>query len=121
MLLDLAAGFAGVLATLGALYLLAAVVAVRRFARRPARRAAQRPPVTILKPLHGEDPGLYDNLRSFCQQAYPVVQVVCSVRDQADPAIAVVRRLQADLPHTDLALVVAPEVHGTDLKISNLI
>jgi ceramide glucosyltransferase len=121
VILDLAAGLAGALAAVGALYLLAAVVAVRRFARRPAPRPAQRPPVTILKPLHGEDPELYDNLRSFCRQAYPTVQVVCGVRDQADPAIAVVRRLIADLPDVDLSLVVAPQVHGANLKISNLI
>jgi ceramide glucosyltransferase len=117
----LVAGVAGVLAAVGALYLLAAVVAVRRFARRRAPPPTRRPAVTILKPLHGEDPGLYENLRSFCRQAYPTVQVVFGVRDAADPAIAVVRRLIADLPDADLALVVAASVHGTNLKISNLI
>lgn len=108
-------------AALGALYLLVAVFAVQRFARRAPAVPASRPPVTILKPLHGEDPGLYENLYSFCVQAYPTVQVVFGVRDPLDPAVAVVQRLIAALPAADLALVVDPAVHGTNLKISNLI
>jgi ceramide glucosyltransferase len=119
-----AAVLAGAAAAAGGLYLLAVWHAVRRFARQapmlPAG-AGQRPSVTILKPLHGEDPELYDNLRSFCEQAYPAVQVVFGLRDPADPAAAVVRRLIADLPGADLALVVDPRIHGTNLKVSNLI
>lgn len=108
-------------AAVGAFYLLVSAFAVQRFARRAPTRPASRPPVTILKPLHGEDPGLYDNLYSFCVQAYPAVQVVFGVRDSLDPAIAVVQRLMAALPAADLALVVDSAVHGTNLKISNLI
>jgi ceramide glucosyltransferase len=117
----------GLVAGLGALYLLAVWYAVRHFAGRPSipppagRPAIAMPGVTILKPLHGEDPGLYDNLRSFCVQAYPTVQVVFGVREAADPAAAVVRRLIADLPGADLRLVVDSRIHGTNLKISNLI
>jgi ceramide glucosyltransferase len=119
-----AAVLAGAAALAGGLYLLAVCHAVRRFARRvPARPAGslQRPAVTILKPLHGEDPELYENLRSFCEQTYPTMQVVFGLRDPADPAAAIVRRLIADLPGADLALVVDPQIHGTNLKISNLI
>jgi ceramide glucosyltransferase len=77
--------------------------------------------VTILKPLHGDDPDLYANLASFCRQAYPTVQVVFGVRDAADSAVAVVRRLIADLPDADLELVIDPRIYGANLKISNLI
>jgi ceramide glucosyltransferase len=116
---------AGAAAAAGAGYLAVVWWAVRRFARRvpvrPPAGAGRRPPVTILKPLHGEDPELYDNLRSFCEQAYPTLQVVFGVRDPADPAAAVARRLIADLPGADLQLVVDPRVHGANLKISNLI
>jgi len=125
LILNAGAWLAGLATGLGALYLLAAWHAVRRFAggqsAQPPVDPGRRPAVTILKPLHGEDPELYENLRSFCIQAYPAVQIVFGVRDAADPAAAVARRLIADLPAADLALVVDPRVHGTNLKISNLI
>src|SRR5262249_46850849 len=95
--------------------------AVWRFARRQGPQPAARPPVSILKPLCGHDPGLYENLRSFCVQDYPTVQVVFGVRDASDPAVAVVQRLIADLPGADLSLVVADRLHGTNYKISNVI
>jgi len=94
-----------------------------RFARfrrlRPATTGAQ-PPATILKPLYGPEPGLYDNLRSFCDQDYPAYQVVFGLRSEADPAAAVVRQLIADLPGRDLALVIDGHVAGRNLKASNL-
>jgi len=125
LILDAGAWLAGLATGLGALYLLAVWHAVRRFAggrlAQPPIGPGRRPPVTILKPLHGEDPELYENLRSFCEQTYPAVQIVFGVRDAADPAVAVARRLIADLPAADLALVVDPRVHGTNLKVSNLI
>ena len=49
------------------------------------------PAVTILKPLHGDEPGLLDNLGSFCRQDYPgPIQVVFGVQDPDDGAVAVV-------------------------------
>jgi ceramide glucosyltransferase len=106
---------------LGSLYQLLATYAVRRFAAQPAQKAVTRPPVTLLKPLCGDESGLYQNLRSFCELDYPMMQIVCGVRDPDDPAIAVVRRLQADMPHVDLVLVSNPALHGTNYKVSNLI
>lgn len=105
----------------GALYLLVAARAVRRFVSQPPARPDHRPPVTVLKPLCGEEPGLYDNLKSFCDQAYPELQVVCGVRSAADPAVTVVRRLIAEQPDGRLELVIDSRLHGTNFKISNLI
>jgi ceramide glucosyltransferase len=105
----------------GLAYLATVLVAVWRFARRAAPSAAVRPPVSILKPLCGDEPGLYENLRSFCVQSYPAVQVVFGVRDADDPAVAVVQRLIADLPEADLSLVIDDRLHGTNYKISNVI
>ena len=90
----------------GCLYLLYAGWVTRRFAARAPRRMDQLPPASILKPLCGEDPDLYENLASFCRQDYPAFQVVFGVQDPADPAIAVVRRLMAEFPGRDLTLVV---------------
>lgn len=80
-----------------------------------------QPAVTVLKPLKGEDPGLYENLARFCQQRYPSFQIVCGVAEADDPAVGVVRRLQRQFPHVDIALVVDARLHGTNRKVSNLI
>ena len=54
--------------------------------RKPEKAGADLPPVTVLKPLCGAEPGLYEHLRGFCEQAYPEYQVVFGMRDPADPA-----------------------------------
>ena len=80
------------------------------------------PAVTMLKPLHGDETGLYENLVSFCDQAYSgPVQIVFGVARQDDPAVAVVERLRREFPHKTIELVVDAAVHGTNPKVSNLI
>lgn len=87
---------------------------------RPTGRA--EPAVTILKPLHGDEHGLLQNLVSFCDQAYSGdVQIVFGVARADDPAVAVVDQLRALYPHRTLELVVDATVHGTNPKVSNLI
>ena len=63
------------------------------------------PAITLLKPVCGMEPGLYENLRSFCDQDYPDYQVVFGVRDAQDPAIAVIERIIKEFPQRDLSLV----------------
>jgi len=82
---------------------------------------ASQPAVSVLKPLCGAEPHLYECLRSFCEQHYPVYQIVCGVRDPHDPAIAVVERLQRELPRCSLELNIDPRSHGSNQKVSNLI
>ncbi len=84
--------------------------------------AALAPAVTLLKPLHGAEHGLRENLASFCEQAYAgPVQIVFGVHDEADGAVAVVRELQRAYPHRDISLVVDDRVYGENRKVSNLI
>ena len=121
-LLDLVAAAFAVLAGIGSLYALAAVFLLRRFAGKPMPQAATFPGVSLLKPLHGAEEGLYDNLNSFCRQDYQgPVQVVFGLRDPQDPAVAVVRRLQAELTEADLVLVIEARTTGANGKISNLV
>jgi len=110
-------------AILGCAYALFAIWAARSFARAtPPSLPTKVPPITILKPLHGPEPNLYENLATFCQQDYPApVQVVCGVANPDDPAAAVVRRLIADCPGRDFALVINARRHGANAKVSNLI
>jgi len=106
----------------GCAYALGAAVVVRRFAAKSSPVAASFPGVTILKPLRGTEPGLYDNLASFCNQSYPgPVQILFGVQDPADAAIAAVNRLIADLPGRDLELVKHSRAGGPNPKVANLV
>jgi ceramide glucosyltransferase len=87
---------------------------------RPQARKPNLRPVTVLKPICGSDPNLYENLRSFCQQAYPHYQVVFGVSDAADPAVTTIARVIADFPSLDLELVVDDRLIGTNFKVSSL-
>jgi ceramide glucosyltransferase len=78
-------------------------------------------PVSVLKPLHGAEPGLYENLQGFCKQAHAHYEILFGVRDPDDAAIAVVQRLQREFPERAITLVIDPAVHGANLKVSNLI
>lgn len=101
-------------------YLLAMTVAALRFARRPVERPGTQPPVSVLKPLHGAEPGLYENLCSFADQDYPELQLVLGVRDGDDTALPIARALIETRPDRDIALVVDPRVAGSNLKVANL-
>src|SRR5438132_5562034 len=111
------------IAIVGCGYLLAATVLVGRFARtQTPRTPATTPTVTILKPLYGDDPGLFDNLLSFAEQRYAgAVQIVCGVADAHDPAVAVVERLRGAPATQDVELIVDATLHGANRKVGNLI
>lgn len=120
-LLDILAGGAAAIGSAGGAQALVAWQAVRRFARAPAAGPARLPPVTILKPLHGDEPLLEDALASCCDQDYPEFQIVFGVQDPNDPALAVLRRLRARFPDVDMEVVVDSTAHGSNRKIANLI
>lgn len=109
------------LSVLGGLLCLAGWVAVVRFATRPSSVPTERPPVTILKPLCGDEPLLEQALASCCSQPYPTFQIVFGLHHQTDPALAVVQRLQVRFPECDIAIVIDPTLHGPNRKVSNLI
>jgi ceramide glucosyltransferase len=93
----------------------------QKFARQNFPAAVPCPGVTILKPLHGDEPLLEAALQSFCDLDWPHLQILCGVQNPDDPAIAVVTRLRAKNPHIDIDLVIDNRTHGHNRKISNLI
>jgi ceramide glucosyltransferase len=101
-------------------YLIGGAALAVRFARRSPSRRADPPPVSVLKPLHGAEPGLYDNLRSFAVQDYPAHQTVLGVDDPNDGALPAAEAVVRDLPGSDIALVVAPRRSGSNGKVANL-
>src|SRR5678816_3157382 len=78
------------------------------------------PPVTILKPLKGIDPEIYESFRSHCRQDYPEYEIIFGVSDDNDPAIAWVHKLQEEFPARPISLVICKQNLGTNTKISNL-
>lgn len=87
---------------------------------RRSGHAAHPQPVTVLKPLHGAEPRLYENLHTFCLQTHPDYQLVFGIREADDPAIAVVQRLREAFPQRSIALAVDQRVYGANFKVSNL-
>ncbi len=75
----------------------------------------------MLKPLHGDEPRLYQNLATVLRQDYPgPVEVIFGVGDRSDAAVAVVAQLKADYPAPAIKLVVDPRRGGQNGKVSNL-
>lgn len=92
-----------------------------RFAAAPRLTPKQRTPVTILKPLCGDEPLLEEALSSQCRQNDWPCQIVLGVHSPNDAALAVVDRLRARFPDADIAVVIQAAEHGPNRKIGNLI
>jgi len=110
-------GWLMLLLALGAIgYTMLAMLAVRHFARAPLLPPAAPEPVTLLKPLHGLEPRLRENLASFLDQNWPAsIQVVAGAGRADDPALAVARDLSGDI----VIAVDSPPLGG-NAKIANL-
>jgi ceramide glucosyltransferase len=108
-------------AVLGSFYHLTAIILVLRFPRARKVPPAPFPAATILRPLHGNEPGLFGRIASLCRQDYPGrVDVICGVQQENDSAIPVVRLLQAT-GRPEIELNIDGCEHGSNRKISNLI
>lgn len=94
-------------------------LAERRYS--PAQSPQSLPPVSILKPLKGTDPEIYESFRSHCLQDYPEYELVFGISDPDDPVISVVERLQQEFPQRQIQLVHCNNNLGANTKISNLV
>jgi ceramide glucosyltransferase len=116
--------FAAFVVAMSALWIVSGLVALALTTRasRRARSASVRrvPPVTVLKPLAGADPGLEANLESFFTQDHPDFEIVFGVEDEADPALDVARRLVARHPRVRTRIVVHATRGGHNPKVRNL-
>lgn len=111
-----------VLGGLGIVYTLIAAILVGRYRPRPLNARADWPAVTVLKPLHGAEPGLARNIGTLIAQDYPAaVHIVFGIADADDPARAVAEQVKAAHPERDIAIVIDPRRHGANNKLSNLI
>ncbi|MGA2649265.1 MAG: glycosyltransferase [Terracidiphilus sp.] len=56
------------------------------------------PPVTLLKPVHGAEPGLEAHLATFFQQDYPEYEILFCARSAQDAGLETARRAAARFP-----------------------
>ncbi|HEY2385498.1 MAG TPA: bacteriohopanetetrol glucosamine biosynthesis glycosyltransferase HpnI [Candidatus Binatia bacterium] len=103
---------------------LSAVVAVsfgRRVRGHRAEPAHECPGVSILVPLEGDEPGLFDNLAAYCRLRYPgPVQLVVGSIDPADAALGLARRVADRHGDADVAIVGGARIVGPNRKASLL-
>lgn len=64
-----------------------------------ANRPGFTPPLTLLKPLHGAEPGLEAHLATFFEQDYPEYEILFCTRDSDDPGLEIARRVAARYPN----------------------
>jgi len=109
-------------AAFGCVFMIVAAMLVPSGVRRERMAGDAQLPVTILVPLHGDEPGLFDNLAAFCDQDYAgPVQIIFGVTDPRDPAIQSVERLRPAGCGRQIDLVVSTRVAGSNPKVSNLV
>ena len=104
-------------------YCLLCIWAGVRFARwrtTPSVANADLPPISILKPLKGSDPQMYEALRSHCLQDYPGYEILFGVSSAGDPAAALANKLIAEFPARTIKLVLCEKRLGSNGKVSTL-
>lgn len=91
-----------------------------RITRKRSPASGPVPAISVLKPMKGSDPALYDNLVSFARQDYPAFELVLGCEDTMDPALAVARRVQREYPSVQMTIVAGGRPIGHNPKINNL-
>lgn len=120
-----------IIAVLGAIssvgyYIVCLWSATRFLSQRKAAGEGARPTPaftpsgSILKPLRGTDPEMYESFRSLCLQDYLDYEIIFGVSDENDPAIPLVERLKAEFPQRSIRLIICLENLGANVKVSNL-
>ncbi len=95
------------------IYCLMVIAAVVRFGVRKRREDRQTmaflPPLSVLKPLHGTEPGLERNLESFFEQDYPEFELLFCARHESDEGLQLARRVGERYPQVDARYVTCGE------------
>jgi ceramide glucosyltransferase len=108
-------------AVVGCVFTLLECALVLRFTGQRPHDTTAQPSVTMLKPLHGAEPGLAARLARFCEQSYAgPVQVIFGVGADDAPAIAVAEQIKAKFPDSDIAIALDAGA-GRNRKVAKLI
>jgi ceramide glucosyltransferase len=113
ILLDILFWVAAVGSVTSSIYCGMVLVAALRFGLRKLRelRAADEflPPVSVLKPLHGTEPGMERNLETFFEQDYPEFELLFCARFDTDEGLKLARKVGERYPNVDAKYVTCGE------------
>jgi ceramide glucosyltransferase len=95
------------------IYCLMVMAAAARFGVRKRREDSAEttflPPLSVLKPLHGTEPGMERNLQTFFEQDYPEFELLFCARHDTDEGLRLARRVAERYPHVDAKFVTCGE------------
>jgi ceramide glucosyltransferase len=118
----LAAGLLGLLCS--SIYCALVLSASWGFARRRRRFEARErdffPPLSLLKPLHGDEPDLESRIEGFFAQDYPSYEILFCARDHDDAGLCVARRVAARHPQIPVQFLTTGEPAYTNAKVASL-
>ena len=107
-----------------AIYSVMVMTAALRFGRRKrredARPAGYLPPVSVLKPMHGTEPGLEESLRRFFEQDYPEYEVLFCARHAHDAGLQLAQAVAADYPEVQARFLTCGEPLFPNAKMWSL-
>jgi ceramide glucosyltransferase len=101
------------------------VVAATRFFLRRAEAMKQTPtftpPISVLKPLHGAEPGLEENIESYFQQTYPAAyEILFCARHETDEGLQMARKVAARYPQQPVRFIACGEPEYPNPKMYSL-
>ncbi len=78
------------------------------------------PPLSLLKPLHGAEPGLEANLATFFELDYPNYEILFCARSLDDAGLAIARRVAAHFPHIPARFFSVGELRYINAKAQSM-
>jgi len=82
--------------------------------------SSKLPPVTILKPVHGMEPSLAENLESFFQQDYPEFEIIIGARDADNAALRIADEVRRRYPNIKSSIVLSGPPLWPNAKVFSL-
>lgn len=102
-------------------YTVMAMIAVMRFRRRAHHsRGSTMPAVSLLKPLHGAEPGLEAYLTTFFEQDYPAYEILFCARHLDDAGLVIARRVAERYPQVPVQFLASGEPTVPNAKLLSL-
>src|SRR5215470_7635858 len=77
-----------------------------RAQEREAAAANSLPPVSLLKPVHGAEPRLSENIESFFKQDYPAYEIIFAADEENDAALEIIREVASRYPQVSCRILV---------------